>query len=428
MIFQHNSISFDSFNQVDEYGEKGAVLVNEGIMQYRIGEPAKAINSFKKAEQLVQSYLGKAKIYIYLSVCYYSIGNASLAQDHIDKAMKCCFRVEDFVNDNKKNYPPGWMDIYTQVSRSEVFLIDSDPEGAGIYVCNGSIEEEEVTPHSINLPAGRNKIILKKIGYRDKEVFIDVEPGSKRSETYVLTPLPKAELKITWTLKAKPYIVEVGGKSYQLGPPQPNKIDVSVGTHKIKCVSENYGEIEKIVTVAEDRSNSVHFNFEECRYDVSSFPPVEILVNNEVEEFPPVIRKWVQEGEHVISFILKEGLRIDIFDRIEKEKRKAIHLTVEDYEINNKTLASINKNIEISKNDMILIETNDEIDFFLNEKEIQNLPLLELIDIQVSPNQLHELDFYLLKPNGNYKITIIFKRNNEIVPHRIIISLRNYNL
>lgn len=90
-------------------------------------------------------------------------------------------------------YPPGYYtpptDPYEGTKGSPGsgwIVIEVDPQEAAVYIDGHKLKPEADNSYEEGVLAGRHKVEVKKGGYRDYVVFVDVPPGAKESLTVQL--------------------------------------------------------------------------------------------------------------------------------------------------------------------------------------------------------------------------------------------------
>jgi hypothetical protein len=231
----------------------------------------------------------------------------------------------------------------TQLKRASpwpyTLYVNTVPIDALIFINN---KEEGRSP--LNVSLDDPNIILKvvKDNYKPVEKFLKLTE-SQTVETIPLEQFGTGTLLITADPSA---LVEIDGKPLKESVPPLKRLLVQEGERTVNFVFDEFGVYEKRVSVRDGDILPVNFKFEQWMLEQKGFygftalskalPPIILKIDGRTigdGKVPPRKRRWVNEGEHKMTFTLSdkttEYAEVELDDFIKAHEKKAINVLTE---------------------------------------------------------------------------------------------------
>ncbi len=178
--------------------------------------------------------------------------------------------------------------------------IDSVPEGAAIYI-DGTVRG--VTPLTIRrIMKGPHQIILRKMGYKEQKVSVNVGLGKNR-RTFDL----EKEFGLLRVLSI-PSGAEVYVDGVLAGKTPLLLKDIKLGEHKLRLVRNDFEEKEENIKIDSDRLKTVELTLGSilAGLSVESSPPANLYIDGNLIGITPQKVCTLSPGRHV-ALLTKVG-------------------------------------------------------------------------------------------------------------------------
>lgn len=136
---------------------------------------------------------------------------------------------------------------------TEKLTINTNPEGANIYINNNSIGISPIKNFAAD--TGQINLKIEKVGFVTTDTKINVQKGKENSFAFILTKIiEKGNLKIT----SDPSGAEVWSGKEKLGSTPFDKTNLAVGTYQLIIRKNGYRDYPKSVTVSANKTSEIH--------------------------------------------------------------------------------------------------------------------------------------------------------------------------
>ncbi len=283
------------FLSTPAYAQKVSASADEAEVEFRLGNQAYRAGDYRMA---LGHYFASNRLVANRNVIF----NIAKCYENLDEFVESYRYYQRFLETAKseKEVASVQSDLKRIEKRIAIIEVDSEPQGATIYLNRVDLGSVGVTPLRVPVSKGKYTVILRKKAFADAQFKVKAQAGKSTSETVKLKQrlgsvqfvgVP-AEVQVLIPGADAPKTVRAG-----------EKVPVPVGQQTITVSSPGYRTQEMDVNVTDKAANKVEYQLELKRGTLvvqSTEINSAILLNGEVVGFTPTVVD-VPVGQYQLS-------------------------------------------------------------------------------------------------------------------------------